>query len=50
MSQSSPSSGRAVDDARRTDTIVRVLVEDAQKIGDVLGLITCLAGQTNLRR
>lgn len=48
VSQSSRISGRAVDDARRTDTIVRVLAEGAQKIGDVVGLITSIAGQTNL--
>ncbi len=40
--------GRAVDDARRTDTIVRALAAGAQKIGDVVQLITGIAAQTNL--
>ena len=40
--------GKAADDARRTDTIVRALADGAQKIGDVVGLITNIAGQTNL--
>ncbi len=40
--------GKAVDDARRTDTIVRALAQGAQKIGEVVGLINSIAGQTNL--
>jgi methyl-accepting chemotaxis protein len=40
--------GRAVEDARRTDGIVRALAESAQKIGDVVGLISNIASQTNL--
>ena len=40
--------GRAVEDARRTDAIVRELADGAQRIGDVVGLITSIAGQTNL--
>jgi methyl-accepting chemotaxis protein len=38
----------AVQDARRTDAIVRALAEGAQKIGQVVELITRIAGQTNL--
>jgi methyl-accepting chemotaxis protein len=48
VAQSSQVSERAVADARRTDSIVRMLAESAQKIGDVVGLITSIAGQTNL--
>jgi methyl-accepting chemotaxis protein len=40
--------GKAVEDARRTDTIVHALADGAQKIGDVVGLISSIAGQTNL--
>lgn len=39
---------RAVADGRRTDGIVRALAGGAQKIGDVIALITNIAGQTNL--
>ena len=45
---SARSSGRAVEDARRTDAIVKDLASGAQRIGDVVGLITQIAGQTNL--
>jgi methyl-accepting chemotaxis protein len=48
VAQSAQVSERAVADARRTDSIVRMLAESAQKIGDVVGLITSIAGQTNL--
>ncbi|HTW28645.1 MAG TPA: methyl-accepting chemotaxis protein [Acetobacteraceae bacterium] len=48
VAQSSRMTGKAVDEARRTDTIVRALADGAQKIGDVVGLITSIAGQTNL--
>jgi methyl-accepting chemotaxis protein len=48
VTQSSQITGRAVTDARRTDTIVRALAEGAQKIGDVVQLITNIAAQTNL--
>jgi methyl-accepting chemotaxis protein len=48
VAQSSRMTGKAVDDARRTDTIVRALADGAQKIGDVVSLITSIAGQTNL--
>jgi methyl-accepting chemotaxis protein len=48
VAQSGQMTGKAVEDARRTDTIVRALADGAQKIGDVVGLITSIAGQTNL--
>jgi methyl-accepting chemotaxis protein len=38
----------AANDARRTDSIVRNLAEGAQKIGEVVSMITNIAGQTNL--
>src|ERR1700733_13113372 len=42
------SAGKAVDDAKRTDTTVRALATGAQKIGEVVTLIQDIAGQTNL--
>lgn len=48
VAQSSAIAGKAVDDARRTDTIVKTLASGAQRIGDVVGLINSIAGQTNL--
>jgi methyl-accepting chemotaxis protein len=48
VSQSARISERAVDDARRTDGIVRALAEGAEKIGKVVDLISVIAGQTNL--
>ena len=39
---------QAVNDAGRTDTIVQGLSGAAEKIGDVVKLITAIAGQTNL--
>ena len=48
VSESTKMTGKAVDEAHRTDTIVRALSDGAQKIGDVVGLITSIAGQTNL--
>jgi methyl-accepting chemotaxis protein len=39
---------QAVTDASRTDAIVRGLSGAAEKIGDVVKLITAIAGQTNL--
>ncbi len=48
VAQSSKITGKAVDDAKRTDTIVRALAEGAEKIGAVVGLITNIASQTNL--
>lgn len=46
--QSARMTGRAAEDARRTDAVVQALSEGAQKIGAVVGLITSIAGQTNL--
>jgi methyl-accepting chemotaxis protein len=40
--------GQAVEDARHTDAVVRALAEGAQKIGEVVSLISHIAGQTNL--
>ena len=48
VAQSARMTGKAVEDARRTDTIVRALADGAQKIGQVVELITGIAGQTNL--
>ena len=48
VAQSSSMTGKAVEDAHRTDSIVRALADGAQRIGDVVGLITSIAGQTNL--
>jgi methyl-accepting chemotaxis protein len=40
--------GKAVNDAKRTDVIVHALAEGADRIGTVVGLITTIASQTNL--
>ncbi len=48
VSQSTLITEKAVEDARRTDTIVRALADGAQRIGDVVTLISGIAGQTNL--
>ncbi len=48
VAQSTRMTGKAVEEARRTDAIVRALAEGAQKIGEVISLITSIAGQTNL--
>jgi methyl-accepting chemotaxis protein len=48
VAQSAKIAEKAVTDARRTDVIVRALAEGAQKIGDVVSLITNIAAQTNL--
>ena len=48
VSQSAEITGRAAQDAERTDIIVRELAEGAQKIGAVVSLISSIAGQTNL--
>ncbi len=48
MAQSSSITGKAVTEARRTDGIVRALAEGAQKIGQVVELISNIASQTNL--
>ena len=48
VAQSAKVSQSAVDEARHTDTIVRALAEGASKIGQVVELISTIAGQTNL--
>lgn len=48
VSESSVIAQRALDKARDTDTIVTGLAESAQKIGEVIGLIQSVAGQTNM--
>jgi methyl-accepting chemotaxis protein len=48
VTQSAQITGKAVAEARRTDSIVRALSEGADKIGQVVDLITNIAGQTNL--
>ncbi|MGC2856487.1 methyl-accepting chemotaxis protein [Novispirillum sp. DQ9] len=46
--QSSDIAHQAVEEARRTDEMVRGLAASAQKIGEVVALITDVADQTNL--
>jgi methyl-accepting chemotaxis protein len=48
VAQSTQITGQAVEDTRRTDTIMRALAECAEKIGAVVGLIADIASQTNL--
>ncbi len=48
VTESARMTDRAVDEARRTDSIVQALAEGAQKIGQVVELISNIAGQTNL--
>ncbi|WP_275266199.1 methyl-accepting chemotaxis protein [Rhodovastum atsumiense] len=48
VAQSTSVAGRAVEDAQRTDATVRALAEAAGKIGQVVELISSIAGQTNL--
>ena len=48
VAQSAEVTGRAVESARRTDTIVRALAHGAQQIEHVAELISSIAGQTNL--
>lgn len=48
MAQSTRMTGKAADDARRTDGTVRALASSAQRIGQVVELITGIASQTNL--
>ncbi|CAH2602371.1 Methyl-accepting chemotaxis protein [Rhodovastum atsumiense] len=48
VTQSARVTGQAVQDARRTDGIVRGLATAAERIGDVVGLISGIAGKTNL--
>jgi methyl-accepting chemotaxis protein len=48
VAQSAKITGKAVDEAKRTDAIVRALADGAEKIGAVVGLISDIASQTNL--
>jgi methyl-accepting chemotaxis protein len=48
VAQSAEVTGRAVESARRTDTIVRALSDGAQQIEHVAELISSIAAQTNL--
>ncbi len=48
VSQSSRMTDQAVEVTRRTDATMRALAAGAQKIGDVVSLISAVAGQTNL--
>ena len=48
VGESSAISGRAAEEAKRTDHTVSALSEAAQKIGEVVELINSIAGQTNL--
>jgi len=48
VTQSARMTDRAVSEARHTDDVVRALAEGAGKIGQVVDLITSIAGQTNL--
>ena len=48
VAQSAKVAGKAVEDAKRTDATVQALSEGAQKIGDVVKLISDIASQTNL--
>ena len=48
VTQSAQVAEKAVADVRRTDVVVRALADGAQKIGDVVNLITNIASQTNL--
>jgi methyl-accepting chemotaxis protein len=48
VARSSSSTSQAVADAQNTDAQIRGLAEAAQRIGDVVKLITAIASQTNL--
>ena len=48
VAQSATMAARAVNDAQRTNLIVTALAEGADKIGNVVNLITSIAAQTNL--
>ncbi|MBN8875580.1 MAG: PAS domain-containing protein [Rhodospirillales bacterium] len=48
VSQSTQVASRAASDARRTDATVQTLAGGAQRIGEVVRLISDIAGQTNL--
>ncbi|MGV0761035.1 globin-coupled sensor protein [Tistrella mobilis] len=48
VAQSAGMATRAVEDARRTDAVVRTLAETTQRIDEVVTLISSIAQQTNL--
>ncbi|MEI7713795.1 MAG: globin-coupled sensor protein [Rhodospirillales bacterium] len=48
VAQSAKIAGKAANDAKHTDTVVRALADGARSIGEVVGLISNIAGQTNL--
>jgi methyl-accepting chemotaxis protein len=48
VAHSAKITAKVVNDARQTDGIVRALADDAQKIGQVVELISSIADQTNL--
>ena len=48
VTESARMTNETADEARRTDGIVRALSEGAARIGDVVALISGIAGQTNL--
>jgi methyl-accepting chemotaxis protein len=48
MSESSATSVRAVENVQRTNAIIQGLADNAQKIGNVVALISGVASQTNL--
>ncbi len=48
VTQSTRIAGKAVDEAQQTDAKIQGLAEAAQKIGEVVQLITDIAAQTNL--
>jgi len=48
VAESARIAGTAADDAKKVDAVVQNLVNDAQKIGEVVTLIQDIAGQTNL--
>jgi methyl-accepting chemotaxis protein len=48
VAQATTAAGRAVQDARQTDATVKTLADGAARIGDVVRLISDIAGQTNL--
>ncbi len=48
VTQSAAITERAARDAERTDGIVKALAAGAQRIGDVVGLISAIAGKTSL--
>jgi methyl-accepting chemotaxis protein len=48
VNESTQIAARAVDDAKKTDSVVQALAAGAQKIGEVVNLINAIAAQTNL--